>query len=344
MELVSLNTPNTKIQASEASDKEQFDMSKEDLLIRDFRKSDLDDLLNLLPRCFSKEFEVSGFDADHMRDLINRAYGATGRLFLASTRLLGKEPIRFLVADVKNEVVGTTMVNSSGKVGYISAVMVSPDHRRKGIATTLVKSGVEYIQRRRMERAVLHAVSTNAPAIGVYSKLGFEAFEQVAHLVGDAASMPPRGEAGEVETRPFRGADLDEVYDLYGASEDPNHLRVFGLSKGQLKTPFWARLFRFVTQKRIVAVRAGKIVGSVLASYTTPKEAGSISSIQVRPEDRSRGIEKVLAETAIDEIRRGGVNRVLAMVPTTKPELVETLNGLGFREAMVLVGMYRETR
>jgi ribosomal protein S18 acetylase RimI-like enzyme len=333
-----------KIRTSEASDKEEVEMSKEDFLIRDFRKSDLDDLLNLLPKCFSKEFEISGFDADHMRDMINRAYGTTGRLFLASTHLLRKEPIRFLVADVNNKVVGTTMVNSVGKVGYISAVMVSPDYRRKGIATTLVKRGVEYIQGRRMERAVLHVVSTNAPAIGVYSKLGFEAFEQVAHLVGDAATMPPRGEAGEVETRPFRGADLDEVYDLCRASEDPNHLRVFGLSKGQLKMPFWLRMFRYLTEERIVAVRAGKIVGSVLAAYTTPKEAGNISSIQVRPEDRSHGIEKALAESAIDEIRRGGVERIRAMVPTTKPELAETLNSLGFREAMVLVGMFRETR
>lgn len=319
-------------------------MSRKDLVIRDFRKSDLDDLLSLMPKCFSKEFEVSGFDADHMRDLVNRAYGTAGRLLMASTRLVGKEPVKFLVAEVNNEVVGTTMVSSRGKVGYISAVMVSPDHRRKGIATTLVKRSVEYIQGRKMERAVLHAVSTNAPAIGVYSKLGFEPFEQVAHLVGDKASMPPQVEAGDVETRPFRGADLDEVYDLYRASEDPNHLRVMGLSKGQLKMPFWLRMFNYSTEKRIVAVRGGKIVGSVLAMYTTPKEAGNIGTIQVRPVDRSRGIEKALAEAAVGEIRRAGVDRVIATTPTTRPELVETLNGLGFREAMALVGMYRETR
>lgn len=114
----------------------------------------------------------------------------TGRLFLASSRLFGKEPIRFLVADVKNEVVGTTMVSSYGKVGHISAVMVSPDHRRKRIATPLMKSAIDYTQRRRVERAVLHAVSTNAPAIGVYSKLGFEPFEQIAYLVGDTGSVP----------------------------------------------------------------------------------------------------------------------------------------------------------
>jgi ribosomal protein S18 acetylase RimI-like enzyme len=314
------------------------------VLIRDFQKSDLNDLLDLLPKCFAKEFEVTGFDSVHMRDMINRAYGRTGRLFLGASRLFGKEPIRFLVAEVADEVVGTTMVSSEGRIGYISAVMVSPDHRRKGIATSLVKSAVEYIQRRKMDRTVLHAVSTNTPAIGVYSKLRFEAFEQITHLAGDMDSISTQGSSDDVEIRPYQRGDLDEVYNLYRASEDPNHLRVFDFNKKKLKTPLWVRLFRYMTQKRIVAVRAGKIVGSVMASYTTPKEAGNISSIQVKPEDRGRGIERALINTAVNEIRKGGVGRVVATLSAKRRELVETLNGLGFSKAMVVVGMFKETR
>jgi len=136
---------------------------------------------------------------------------------------------------------------------------------------------------------------------------------------------------------------LEEVYNLLMASQDPERLKIFGFSKRQLKTPLWLRLFRFSTQKRIVAVRAGRIVGSVVATYTTPKEAGSISSINVRPEDRSQGIEKALATAAINEIRRGGVERIVAMVRTKRPELIETLSGLGLREAMEMVEMLRET-
>jgi ribosomal protein S18 acetylase RimI-like enzyme len=312
--------------------------------IRDFKKSDLNDVLDLLPRCFSKEFAITGFDSEHMRDVINRAYGMTGRLLLGTSRLFGKEPIRFLVAELENRVVGTTMVDIREEVGYISAVMVSPDHRRRGIATTLVKSANEYVQKRRMDRAVLHAVSTNAPAIGVYSKIGFEPFEQIAHLVGDSGSMPSHTDADGVEIRPFRGSDLDEVYDLTRASQEPDHLRVFGLSKKQLKIPFWLRLFHFSTQKRMVALRDGKIIGSIVAAYTTPKEAGNISSIQVRPEDRSQGIEGALVTAATDEIKKGGVSRILATVPTSRQELFEVLKGLGFKETMVMVGMSKEIR
>jgi ribosomal protein S18 acetylase RimI-like enzyme len=238
-------------------------------------------------------------------------------------------------------------VSSEGKVGYISAVMVSPDYRRRGIATKLLMSAIEYVQRRGMRRAVLHAVSTNSPAIGVYSKLGFEPFEEISHLVGDIGkigSMPVPSGADRVEARPFRRADLSEVYGLYLASENPNHLKVFDFSKSQLKASILERLFRFSTQRRIVAVRAGKLVGSVSAAYTTPKEAGRISSIQVRPEVRSRGIESVLISAALNEIRKGGITKVVATVPTTRPEIIEMLNGFGLKEAVVQVGMARESR
>jgi len=315
----------------------------ESVLIRDFHKSDLDDVLDLLPKCFAKEFEISGFDPAHLRDTINRAYGRIGRLFLGASKLLGREPIRFLVAEVRDKVVGTTIISSEGRVGYISAVMVSPDQRRKGIATTLMKNAVEYVRQRRMQRAVLHVVSTNSPAKGVYSGLGFEEFEQIAYLVADIDSISVQGNVAGLETRPYLGADIDETYSLYRASENPSHLRIFDFNKSQLRTPFWQRIFHFGTSKRIIALRAGKIVGSVVASYTTAKEAGSISSLQVRPEDRSQGIENALANAAIGEMRKSKAGRIVATVPATRPELIEMLKRSGFQEAMLLVGMFRES-
>ena len=195
-----------------------------------------------------------------------------------------------------------------------------------------------------MQRAILHVVSTTAPAKGVYSGLGFEEFEQIAHLAADVGSIPALGGSDGIDTRPYRGADIDEVYNLYMASESPSHLRVYDFSKKQLRTPFWLHLFSNGTNKRMVAVRAGRIVGSTVVSHTTAKEPGSISSVQVRPEDRSQGVERALLNAAIDEIKKSKAGRIIARVPTTRPELVETLKGQGFSEAMVLVGMFKETR
>jgi ribosomal protein S18 acetylase RimI-like enzyme len=317
--------------------------TEDTVLIRDFRKSDIDDLLDLLPKCFAQEFEVSGFDPERVRSMVNRIFGTTGGLFLTVMRLLGKEPVKFFVAVAEGRFVGTTIVSRSGKVGYISAVMVHPDYRRRGIATALMKSAIEHVQERRMDRAVLDAVVTNAQAISVYSKLGFKEFEQVANFVGDIESVPTQAK-GEVEVRPYSKGDLHEVYNLIQTVGEPDHLRVYGFSEKSLRAPFWSRLFRFSTQKRFVAVRGGRIVGYVSASYTSPKEAGSISSISVNPEDRARGVEATLMAAASEEIRQGGVGRVRVAIPTSRRELLEAAKGLGFKESLTLVGMNRETR
>lgn len=312
------------------------------VLIRDLRKSDLSDLLGLFPMCFAEEFEISGFDPDHLTDMVNRGFGRTGTLILGLLRLFGKEPVKLLVAEADGRVVGTTIVNNRGKSGYISSVMVHPDNRRKGIATRLMTNALNYIRRRKKARAVLHVDSRNVSARSVYVKLGFKAFEHLAYFVGEPNSLHVQKNVSGVKIREFQRDDLDQVYNLIRASEDQNSLRIFDFTKKDLKTPFLQRMFRFATQKKLVAVRDNRIIGYAEAAYTTPKEAGRIGSISVNSEDRSLGIEKLLIETANNEIAKGGVRRIRIAVPTAKRELIETVKDLGFREVLVMDAMVTE--
>jgi ribosomal protein S18 acetylase RimI-like enzyme len=219
--------------------------------------------------------------------------------------------------------------------------MVHPDYRNRGIATTLVKNAVEHVQKRKMDRAILDVVSTNAPAISVYSKLGFVEFERVVHMVREASSPSALAGTG-VKTRLYQKKDIDGVYSLIQASDEPEHFRVYNFSKKHLKTPFWMRMFHFVTQKRIVAVRDGKIVGYVPVTYTTSKEAGGIGFMRVNREGRVPGIDVALFNAAFNEIRRGGAGRIHMAVPAARRELIETAKSLGFKEALTIIGMYQE--
>jgi len=315
------------------------DKSKKDegVSIRDFRKSDLGDLLDLLSKSFAKEFEIIGFDAAYLEGMISQVFGARGRILLGFMRLSGKDPLKFFVAEAKGRVVGTTVVNRSGKIGYISTVMVHPDYRNKGIATKLVRGAVDYIHGRGMERAILDVVSTNDPAVKVYTRIGFRAFEEVVQLIGETGSLSLQ--EGGVETRPYVGGDLDDAYDLIMASDEQGHLRAYDFTKKQLEIPFWVRLFHIATQVRFVAVREGKAVGYISASYTTPKEAGIMGTSRVRPADRSQGIELALIRAVVGELKRGGIEKIRMGVPTTRPELLEMARSLGMRDAMTLVGM-----
>jgi predicted TIM-barrel fold metal-dependent hydrolase len=100
-------------------------------------------------------------------------------------------------------------------------------------------------------------------------------------------------------------------------------------------------MFRFATQKKLVAVLGDTIVGYVEAAYTTPKEAGRINSIQVNSEDKL-GIEKLLIEAASDEIAEGGVKRIRVTAPAAKQELIEAVKDLGFRQVLVMEAMVAE--
>jgi ribosomal protein S18 acetylase RimI-like enzyme len=324
-------------------------MSKTDLtemtegfLIRDLRKSDLNDLLSLLLACFGKEFEISGFDPDHVTDMVNRVFGTTASLMLGLMRLFGKEPLKLLVAEAGGRIVGTTLINLREKSGYISSVMVHPDHRRKGIATTLMTSALNHIREKKKMRAVLHVDSTNAPAISLYAKLGFETFDHSAYFVGKTNPMAVQENTSRVEIRRFQNEDLDQVYSIVISSEDPDSLRIFDFSKKNLKIPFLQRKFFFAIRKQLVAMLDGRQVGYAEATYTTPKEVGRISSIYVNAEGRSLAVEKLLIDAARNEIAKGGVEKTRITVPTAKQELIEIVKELGFEEVLVMDAMVAE--
>jgi ribosomal protein S18 acetylase RimI-like enzyme len=315
---------------------------KGNVLIRDFRKSDLDDLLRLLPVSNAEEFKVTGFDPDHTRDMINRLYGWAGRFLLGSLRLFGKQPMKFLVAEADSKLVGTTLVDDRGKAGSISVVMVHPDYRRRGIATKLMTGALDFIRRRKKVRAVLGVMSTNTAAKDLYVKLGFKLFENAVYFVGESDSLRVSKDIDGVEVRPFRKGDLDEVYELVVASEDPVRLKINDFSRKNLRTPFLRRFFGFANETKLVAVYDERIVGYAEASYTTPNEVGRIGFIHVNAEGRSVGVEKMLVNAGRCEIEKGGVNRFRVVVPSTRQELIDAVKDLGFKEALTVDGMVKE--
>jgi len=256
--------------------------------------------------------------------------------------LFGKEPIKFLVAVVDGKFVGTTLIEDRGKAGSISVVMVHPDFRRRGIATKLMTTAINYCRLRGKVRVVLGVLSTNVIAKDLYAKLGFRPFESSIYFVGDSDSLGLPKSVEGVEIRPFENGDLDEVYTLVLASEDPLLLKIHDFGKGNLRTSFLGRFFRSAYQIKLVAVRDNRIAGYAEAAYTTPNEAARIGFVQVSSGNAGLGVEKVLVNAARSKIEREGVKRFRVVVPATKQTLIEAVKDLGFREALTVEGMVLE--
>lgn len=119
-------------------------------------------------------------EMDRRLDLIDRsvhemrgAFGPGVWSLLRLLRLLGRAPVRFLVAEADGQLVGTTLVLLLKPWAYMAAVGVSPSHRRQGIAQALVRRAEGIARAAHKPRLVLDVDAGNAPALALYAKLGF---------------------------------------------------------------------------------------------------------------------------------------------------------------------------
>jgi ribosomal protein S18 acetylase RimI-like enzyme len=311
------------------------------LIIRDFRKEDLEDAIECAKLSFAEEIEVEGADPDVWRKLVRRRFSVSGRILFGLLRLSGKEPMKFFVATVNGKVVGTTMVTHRRKIGYVQTVMVHPDFRRRGIATELVKNAINYVRKRKFDKAILHVMSTNNPAKDLYQKLGFKKFEDTVYLTADIDFLSNMERDAEIQVRDFQRGDIDAVYTMIKNLRDPNWLKMYDFRKNDLKTSSWNRIARMSTIKKMVAIRDEKIVGYASLSCTTAKEAGRISTMEVSPQMLSKGIEELI-RVSINYFKPSGTKTVLVTVPLTREELLKRLESLGFKKRLVMEGMVLE--
>ena len=80
----------------------------------------------------------------------------------------------FLVAVAGSDVVGTAMAGYDGHRGWVYYVGVSPEHRRQGIGTALMKSVEQALASMGCPKLNLQIRAGNEQVVSFYRKLGFE--------------------------------------------------------------------------------------------------------------------------------------------------------------------------
>ena len=111
-------------------------------------------------------------------------------------RVLSLEPNGCFAAVSDGHLVGTTTTTIFGDLAWIGMVLVDPAHRRQGIATSLLRVALDYLNDK-VETIKLDATALGQP---VYENFGFEVESVVERWSGTAS-------ATSAETQP----DVDEV-------------------------------------------------------------------------------------------------------------------------------------
>jgi len=71
------------------------------------------------------------------------------------------------------------------KMGLINVIATHPDYRKKGYATSLLSTSVEWLLQR-SKKIIIDVRTSNAPAIRIYQKAGFQiGFEYVVYTLSD---------------------------------------------------------------------------------------------------------------------------------------------------------------
>jgi len=125
--------------------------------LRDFRPEDLDDVLSINRTCLPENYSPYFFMSIHRR-----------------------YPDLFLVAELDGRVVGYIMCRIEKSFfgwstkGHVISIAVMPEHRRMGIATSLMKEAMARMANRYgASECYLEVRVSNTPAISLYEKLGF---------------------------------------------------------------------------------------------------------------------------------------------------------------------------
>ena len=80
----------------------------------------------------------------------------------------------FLVAEGDTDLLGYVLFTpSSSSRARVLSLAVSPDHRRKGVATRLMRGTFDVLRERGFETVGLEVRVSNEPAQSLYEKLGF---------------------------------------------------------------------------------------------------------------------------------------------------------------------------
>lgn len=118
--------------------------------IRDMRMGDVSAVSELESRCFPKPWSEKMIYHDFAKN--SRAH--------------------FYVAEDDNELVGYVGIWKVVNNVHITTIAVDPDHRRRGVATDLIKRVIEDYAAAR-QNITLEVRPSNEAAMGLYKKLGF---------------------------------------------------------------------------------------------------------------------------------------------------------------------------
>jgi GNAT superfamily N-acetyltransferase len=168
-------------------------------------------------------------------------------------RFLAMQPDGCFVGELDGAAVATTAAFIFGSVAWIAMVLVEVDSRRKGVATTLLKHALDFLDKQGVRTVRLDATAAGQP---VYEKLGFTPEYPLTRYMG----------TGPIADFGLRVADSTRGPTSQPAITNPQLKEIAAFDHRMTATPrqkMLARLFKESPEITRVLHREGQLEGYI---------------------------------------------------------------------------------
>jgi mycothiol synthase len=141
----------------------------EGITLRGFRAGDEDELLRVNSRAFVGHPEQGAMDAANLAERMAEPWF---------------DPEGLIVAVADDRMLGFHWTKQhSPSLGEVYVVAIDPEAQGRGLGRALTLAGLHHLASRGLDEVLLYVESDNAPAVAVYSRLGFTHAPADTHLM-----------------------------------------------------------------------------------------------------------------------------------------------------------------
>ena len=248
-----------------------------DLTIRKFKYTDVDDFIRLSKLSFAEEALANGITPEDFEQETRRIFRWKMVPYRLLAALMGVKWEGF-VAENDGKVVGGGMYIGRNNRMYITNLIVDPEYRRQGIGQALLVRRLERLSERGFPFVMAQVLDTNTASLQNLRKQNFEVFNQYTVYertlpvteINDAGITP-------VSFREISLSDKALFKEIERKTTPDSILRVKGSTETEYFLSGWQRLYarftRYTKWLRAVVV-SGETIGFLCAEYQDRQQKG----------------------------------------------------------------------
>jgi len=248
-----------------------------DLNIRNFKYTDVDDFIRISKLSFAGEWTAEGLTPEDFERETRRIFQWKMIPYRLLTALMGIKWEGF-VAEKDGKVVGGGMYIGRDNRMSVTNLMVNPEYRRQGVGQALLARRLERMSERGFPFAMAQVLETNTASLQNLKKQKFEVFNQYS-VYEHTLPLPEINDSSLplISVREISRADKALFKEIENKTIPRSILSVKGSAETQFFLSGWQRIYaRFTRYSKWIkaVVASGETIGFLCAGFQDRQQKG----------------------------------------------------------------------